>query len=163
MPNHSYSVLKFIYHEDSGEKIQEIKNFLSGENSVIDFNKIIPVPEHLISPDPNVLSDEEKKWCVENWGTKWNAYQASIVTEKGWALVYRFTTAWNYPAPIIKKLHDLFKGVEITFLAADDGGWFAYKEVRDEENKTKTFVWNNHNDTGGEVREAIFEALNINY
>jgi len=47
-------------------------------------------------------------WSIENWGTKWNAYNIGE-SENG----FNFDTAWSHPAPIIEKLCEFFP--EITF------------------------------------------------
>lgn len=153
MPNHSYSVLKFSYHGDKGEKIKEIQSFLKSENSELDFEKIIATKTNTC---------EE---AVSLWGTKWNAYDVKLKSIGDWKLVYTFQTAWSYPAPIIKKLHEIFKGVEITFVAADDGRWFAFKSERDENGKLTEVLFNreNNNDPSGIIRDTVFESLNLSY
>jgi len=52
-------------------------------------------------------------WCCENWGTKWNAYDVEYFTgpipkataiKEGRQIVYRLSTAWAEPRPIINAL-----------------------------------------------------------
>lgn len=55
-------------------------------------------------------------WSVENWGTKWNAYQAKrIATDK-----VRFQTAWSAPVPVIDALSKRFPEETIRFRWADE-------------------------------------------
>ena len=41
-------------------------------------------------------------WCIENWGTKWNAYETDFDEE----YLY-FQTAWDTPLPIFEKIAEL--------------------------------------------------------
>lgn len=58
-------------------------------------------------------------WCWDNWGTKWNACNAS--TEYNGRVGYaHFDTAWNAPDPIIKKLSAMFPDIRIEHRYADE-------------------------------------------
>lgn len=163
MPNHVYSALKFIYHDDNGEMIEAISEAIKGEHSPIDFNKIIPQPVGIQDEREGVLSEEEYTWCKENWGTKWNAYDAIVKTKDDWKFVIHFQTAWNIPEPIIKKLFEKFPDVDINFVAADDGGWFAYHIIRNQNEEPIVRCWDSETDKDHTVRDAMFEALNCSY
>lgn len=54
-------------------------------------------------------------WACENWGTKWNAYDASE-TERGWV----FLTAWSHPEPVIEELSRRFPDVIFHVKYADE-------------------------------------------
>lgn len=56
-------------------------------------------------------------WCIDNWGTKWNAYTFSVGEQKG--AIY-CQTAWSAPHPIMEKLSGLYPTVEITHSWADE-------------------------------------------
>lgn len=56
------------------------------------------------------------EWACDNWGTKWNAYRASRVSEE----VIKFETAWSAPAMIIMKLSDKFPKAKIMLRWADE-------------------------------------------
>ena len=58
-------------------------------------------------------------WCVENWGTKWNAYSQSLENENEiW-----FETAWSCVIDLIEKLSIEFPGVEFDYTwAGEDTG-----------------------------------------
>lgn len=45
------------------------------------------------------------EWAIENWGTKWNAYEVSRKSER----VVVFQTAWSMPGKIIQALSDKFQ------------------------------------------------------
>lgn len=54
-------------------------------------------------------------WSIENWGTKWNAYEQSEEEN-----LICFDTAWSTPFPVIKRLSELFPKVQITLEYADE-------------------------------------------
>ena len=41
-------------------------------------------------------------WCIENWGTKWNACDCMWTADGG----IEFNTAWAPPSPVIQKIFD---------------------------------------------------------
>ena len=43
-------------------------------------------------------------WCIEHWGTKWNAYSNEQEDED----TIIFETAWSNPAPVIQKLSEMY-------------------------------------------------------
>ena len=55
------------------------------------------------------------EWCVQNWGTKWNAYDCSPGDGS-----IEFHTAWSAPHPVIQKLSELYPELGITHLWADE-------------------------------------------
>lgn len=55
-------------------------------------------------------------WCIENWGTKWNATDA---VWKGPCEV-QFDTAWSFPEGVFMSLADQYPDVNITAAFADE-------------------------------------------
>jgi hypothetical protein len=115
------------------ESITEIVEFIKGENSSIDFNKIVPMPAELLnttSPvresNPELIAkygtDNWYDWSRRNWGTKWNCGDTSEVrlNTKGTRATYFFQTAWSTPAPVIEKLSEKFPDVKIKVWFADE-------------------------------------------
>lgn len=151
MPNISYSKLKFCNH-DGKQFIDAIKEKLGSEESVFDFTKIIP------------LTDDSCTHASDRWGTKWNALDPIITVNSDWSLVYQFSTAWSIPLPILNEIFRLFPDTDIEFLAADDGGWFAYHIVKEKGVDAVINLWkSDESDPNGKVRAAMFEALNYSY
>ncbi len=80
-------------------------------------------------------------WCIDNWGTKWNAMDVEIYT---YANEIRFQTAWSAPEPVIAKLAELFPDITIHFLWSDEdigsncGEIFYYAD----DGKAESFVEN---------------------
>ena len=55
-------------------------------------------------------------WCIENWGTKWDACDKSIDYEDDEILALTFNTAWSPPEGIVEKLREKYP--ELTFSTA---------------------------------------------
>lgn len=67
------------------------------------------------------------EWCIHNWGTKWNACNAS----KSGNIIF-FNTAWSTPEPIIEALSVKYPDVtfEVEYADEDAGnnvGSYSYK------------------------------------
>ena len=158
MPNHCFNQVTI---QSTQEDLDTIMEKLRGEETMFDFNNLVPMPElirdlqyvhanqkvyyystekwraglngekdpYLSFPDvewlkKNGVDDFTIRrlendhgtaswydWSVENWGTKWNAYDVEYFTgpianatrlTDGRQLTYRLTTAWAEPRPIIK-------------------------------------------------------------
>ena len=63
-------------------------------------------------------------WCIENWGTKWNAYDykpdVDYSEEYAQSGVLKFWTAWDAPHPVVKKLSEIFSDIEFVHEWADE-------------------------------------------
>ena len=106
MPNHVSNTLEInVWNRDRENRIEEIKEYLAGDDegrpTVIDFNNLIPEPE-----DNN---ENWYSWRCDNWGTKWNAYEAYIEDESHDHIIYKFDTAWAPPLPVIEKLREVLE------------------------------------------------------
>ena len=74
-------------------------------------------------------------WCIENWGTKWNAYDNYVIKGKTF-VKFIFNTAWVMPKPIYDKLQELSVlnckfNFEVKYADEDIGnncGKFEYKD-----------------------------------
>ncbi|HDW0462066.1 TPA: hypothetical protein RKY83_001928 [Enterobacter hormaechei subsp. xiangfangensis] len=98
---------------------------------VFDFNRIIPAPAFIFTGDALTGGSREestgRNWYEFNskrWGTKWNAYDMSIVEHTDSKLVIKFDTAWSIPDPIINELVTWFPELMFFHEFYDEGGWF---------------------------------------
>lgn len=86
---------------------------------IVDFNMIIPQPDNIEKGDCSGTHDEGVvcwyRWNVDNWGTKWGAYDAEIGEE-----TLKFDTAWSHPTPIIAVLAERFPDAVIKVKYADE-------------------------------------------
>lgn len=115
MPNHITNILKINGDE---ELVEKIKSEIIGdvdysnpdkyvEEMPIDFNKIIPMPDG---------NTDWYSWCIDKWGTKWNAYSQEVGLE-GEII---FQTAWSNPYPIIEALSNKYPDAEFNLRYADE-------------------------------------------
>ena len=91
------------HFEEVDYKDLGIKNFEDLGNTYI--NNII-----------NYGADSWYDWCVDNWGTKWNASNTYIINDNE----IEFETAWSCPVNLFKKLSEQFKDVKIYVDFADE-------------------------------------------
>lgn len=143
MPNYCDCTL-CVYSPEDGEdnNLAEISSFLSTEETKLSFDKVIPYPEkfRLLDDAARNWENEQKflkdsgaidhinwgdfpkdgynqggyEWCIENWGTKWNALRTTIEYNNDYQIIYHFQTAWNPPTPVVLKLSKLYPENEIT-------------------------------------------------
>lgn len=167
MPNHIINRLEVI---STPSKVKKVMEFIKGPERIIDFNKIIPMPESLLinihsgvemavknalqmkphengliaaleianrknTKSPLVFNDEEwslfiqclnnvKKygyiywydWSVENWGTKWNAYDQKRESDN----TIIFETAWCGVVGLIQSLSAKFPDVKFYYEYSDE-------------------------------------------
>lgn len=59
-------------------------------------------------------------WCVENWGTKWDACEPTTVCDEDDCLSFEFDTAWAPPRGFYAKLAEV--GIEFVAEFAIEGG-----------------------------------------
>ena len=61
------------------------------------------------------------EWSINNWGTKWNAYDCSeYYNEPSESDDIFFNTAWSAPHPILDKLASMYPDIEIEHEWADE-------------------------------------------
>lgn len=122
MPNYCSNTLTI---ECPDHIFEQIKNLVQGEHSVFDFDKIVPMPDHIFRGN---LGDKERElygennwydWSYENWGTKWNAMDAVLTEDE-----YVFVTAWSPCSPVIATLAKLFPDAIIHYEYQESGAGF---------------------------------------
>lgn len=121
MPNHVTNKLtfeSFDTEEVFKQQIAKIKEFIGFQEPTddpnhvfIDFAKIVPVPEGISDPNPMFLSDEERIWRNENWGTKWTAYSQRY-KQNEWQLLIEFKTAWSDPIFIMERIGEFLNKIK---------------------------------------------------
>jgi len=151
MPNDCYNKISISGDE---QDIAKIKKLLSkGKRdtaNVFNFANIIkepdwdtipnedgelPVVEKLESgfsfkkfPLSGRQDDRWYDWNINNWGTKWNSYDCTLLEEESDYLVYEFYTAWSPPEPVIDALRNKFPEVHVSAFfdepAMEIGGYY---------------------------------------
>ena len=154
MPNHVYNTVKLTGNYDD---LHILKKLLSMPQPIqlaegrldfqdINFYSLISPDESIWEeyngPQPKGKSLEESlkfasnhwyDWNIRNWGTKWNAYDASISDNlsdesvKSYYIKYEFSTAWSPPEGIMKalakKIYELKLNVSFSWTYEEEQGW----------------------------------------
>ena len=154
MPNHVYNTVKLTGNYDD---LHILKKLLSMPQPIqlaegrldfqdINFYSLISPDESIWEeyngPEPKGRSLEESlkfasnhwyDWNIRNWGTKWNAYDASISDNlsdesvKSYYIKYEFSTAWSPPEGIMKalakKIYELKLNVSFSWTYEEEQGW----------------------------------------
>jgi hypothetical protein len=107
VPNHVSHKLTF-----AADKAEQIFAAVCPEGQ-FDFETLVPSPSNMYHGD--LSSDDEKdfkvnwrNWQIENWGTKWNAYdgKCEVIDDKA---VITFDTAWSNPYPVLAAFCNRFQ------------------------------------------------------
>ena len=116
MPNHTDN--RVILSHDDSQMIDDIYNVMNTEDTDL-LQHIIPMPKEL--EDTTSPSDMPNwyDWRIENWGTKWDIYNAQCDRMDAHTLVMSFYTAWSPPIPVYEKLVGL--GFEVSARYLDEG------------------------------------------
>ena len=132
MPNWCYNRIEVYGDEDTVDQVKEIHDIF--ENYSDPFNRILPIPdfknipndkgelpklEQHLNKDGSVFfetynfpdgtnDDRWYMWCVNNWGTKWDAGDVDIEYQDSEILELEFDTAWSPPEGIMEKLREKY-------------------------------------------------------
>lgn len=143
MPNHISHRVFFrdpanIDEGDLDEPIKTLQTLMKTDLGKFDFNVLVPYPAEWAAADDahdkamdEALKSEAKinfkdlpkdgynnggyRWCIDNWGTKWNAYE--VVYD--YDCVY-LQTAWSTPGPIWIELSKHFPNLVLIVEYADE-------------------------------------------
>lgn len=161
MPNNVYNGLVISGDEAKVEEIFE-KHFPADEDGEhrLDFNTLIPYPEEYKKqdeiaekaraadpPDRSVKDGYNMggyDWCINNWGTKWNAYDQEVTYYEGYGQINaEFYTAWSPPSGALARLCELYPDVEIT--ASFEEAGMGFEGVYENQNGTLVETYANNN------------------
>ncbi len=147
MPNIIISRLHIDILDESEERFNSICKILFIEDNTFSFNHFVSLP---------LECTDEKKWKLENWGTKWDAFNVLMNVENNQSVSIKFSTAWAYPKPIIDLIFEQLSGaLDVKFVAAEEDGQFSLCRQKMFDEEVGTF---NFSDSK-EVSQALFFAL----
>lgn len=142
------------------QTLQRLATLLKSDESVFDFNKVIPCPEELMKDDWQ--NDKAKAaenvrnygyegwydWRVAKWGTKWNTDSSARVVSGGMhaTLIYDFDTAWSPPTELVEEIARRFPSLTIQHEYHEEAGMYP--------SCIRTYK-------GGEVSEEEIENINL--
>ena len=142
MPNHCYN--RVTFYSDNTEEVAKLKKIFEDENC---FGQIIPEPDWdnlpLMSKDVEGIvynrgdvgelpvdgrfrstgrqDDRWYDWRVQNWDTKWDAYDVSIDDDDPEQLEVSFNTAWSPPEAICHKIREDYPDVSVSWFYDEPG------------------------------------------
>ena len=118
-PNCPEDILQLVAEAHKKGTLKEI-----AEELLIDFNTAAKYPEGLVYS--NIANkDDGYHWCVDNWGTKWNASDPCIKRIGKNSVFLQFETAWSPPKPVIIAWSQKFPKVKFSLRYYEQG--MAYK------------------------------------
>lgn len=121
MPNWCYNSVSIVGSKNDIDDIME-KYF---DSKCISFNKVIPYPEEYRIADEKAKSRQlgeyikdgynngGYEWCLDNWGTKWEAFDGNLDRPKDTELTMGFDTAWSPCEPIFVELSKKYPNIAI--------------------------------------------------
>ena len=143
MPNHCHNRVTFSRHSDSSvvlEQIAEIKQMFEDENC---FTQIIPEPDWPNTPNKDGelpvqptgnnpfhvpwfksadrADDRWYDWRIQNWDTKWDAYDVVVTDDDPQCLEIEFNTAWSPPEAICHAIREQYEDVSISWFYDEPG------------------------------------------
>lgn len=93
------------------------------DRKVVDFEMVIPSPPNKETGGCSGKHEDGVvcwyEWNVQNWGTKWGAYDLEIRDDS----TVKFETAWSHPLPVMEALSRKFphKGLVVQYADEDFG------------------------------------------
>ena len=131
MPNWCYNRITIFGDDESEKKLKEIEETFRKAQP---FNEIFPIPDFKTIPNdkgelPKVEQHKNDKgevvwetfnfpdgtnddrwyhWCIDNWGTKWDADMHDIEYQDSEILELTFNTAWSPPEGVMEKLREKY-------------------------------------------------------
>jgi len=106
----------------------DFKEFARGKYE-LDYNKFISYPEEYAIKD-KIYWDKYRrgesvdglqdgynsggyKWCIRNWGAKWNASSITVF-ERSRSILYEFISPWSPPIPAIIEMSKKYPELKFT-------------------------------------------------
>ena len=148
MPNNTDN--RVILSHDDTQMIDMIYNIMNTEDTPL-CQTLIPMPKELEGTHAPNDTPNWYDWCVDNWGTKWDIYDATCDRMDANTLVLDFYTAWSPPFPIYDKLVGMGFEVNARYL---DEGWMYIGEYNSDGDHV---FFNNVEDVVTEYPELDYE------
>ena len=137
MPNHCHN--RVTFYSDDTTVILRLHEIFKSDNI---FTQFIPEPdwkttpneagELPIQPEPDsmyppkfpdgTIDDRWYNWRLQNWGTKWDAYEVEIDdSELHYGFEVTFDTAWSPPEEICHAIKEQFDDVSVSWFYDEPG------------------------------------------
>ena len=145
MPNHCHN--RVTFYSANTEAVAKLKQIFEDENC---FGQIIPEPDwtntplmssdmpkydwdtplgkvgELPQPDGTFQStgrrdDRWYDWRLQNWDTKWDAYEVEVIDEDHDCVEIQFETAWSPPTAICNQIREDFPDIAVSWFYDEPG------------------------------------------
>ena len=135
MPNHCHN--RVTFYSANTEAVAKLKQIFEDENC---FGQIIPEPDWPNTPnkdgelpvkheDPWLTyrwsngrqDDRWYDWRVQNWDTKWDAYDVVVTDDDPECTEVEFNTAWSPPEAICNQIREDFPDIAISWFYDEPG------------------------------------------
>ena len=142
MPNHCHN--RVTFYSANTEAVAKLKQIFEDENC---FGQIIPEPDWdnqpLMSNELKFLGRERGKvgelpvngrfqstdqqddrwydWRVQNWDTKWDAYDVCVTDDDPESVEIEFNTAWSPPEAICNQIREDYPDVSVSWFYDEPG------------------------------------------
>ena len=142
MPNHCHN--RVTFYSANTEAVAKLKQIFEDENC---FGQIIPEPDWdnqpLMSNELKFLGRERGKvgelpvngrfqstdqqddrwydWRVQNWDTKWDAYDVCVTDDDPESVEIEFNTAWSPPEAICSAIREQYPDVSVSWFYDEPG------------------------------------------
>ena len=83
--------------------------------------KLIDPWERYVFQSTGQQDDRWYDWRLQNWDTKWDAYDVQIMDDDPDQLEVEFETAWSPPEAICQKLRDMYPDLSISWFFDEPG------------------------------------------
>ena len=144
MPNHCHNRVTFYASPKHNDQIAKIKQMFLDENI---FGQIIPEPDWanqpLMSkdikgivydrgkvgelpidgkfPSTGRVDDRWYDWRVQNWDTKWDAYDVEVTDDDPDCTEITFNTAWSPPEAVCHALREQYPDIDVSWFYDEPG------------------------------------------
>ena len=139
MPNHCFNRITISVGDSDSQNLAVLVDSLKSdeEDTCFDLNAIVPKPPELENIGWNEAkelneivsakyrrdygADNDRDWCILQWGTKWNTYDCALEEKDDDYVVFAFLTAWSPPTGAIEALREQCPDFEITAFFDEPG------------------------------------------
>lgn len=103
-------------------RVERAEEMLS--EKITDLNMVIQRPANIETGDcsgqhaPGIIC--WRGWSIDNWGTKWNAYDTKFEDHEDGTATLQFDTAWSHPYPVLEALSVKFPHHQMEVAYADE-------------------------------------------
>ena len=137
MPNHCHN--RVTFHSANTEDVAKLKKIFTDENT---FTQIIPEPDWANTPNkdgelPIMQTDRYGEfsrfqstgraddrwydWRLQNWDTKWDAYDVEVTDDDPECTEVEFNTAWCPPEAICNQIREDYPDVSVSWFYDEPG------------------------------------------